>query len=286
MRRRVGIVDYLNSKPLAWSFLAGTAPSEFEASYHPPAKVADLLAAGDLDVGLIPVFELQRIQGLSVVPGLCVAASKEVRSVLLVATCPFEQIRRVALDVNSRTSAALVKVLLRDQYGIQPETRVARPVLEEMLAESDAALVIGDAALRIDQKNYRVLDLVAGWKQLTGLPFVFAVWAARQDAMSAALVRVLHDSLAEGLAALSDIVAQSAQELHLERSDLDSYLRGNLSFHLGEEELRGLQEFFIRAHRCGLLDSLRELKFVSAGERGADEPSANIGYPIANQDLG
>ena len=109
---RVGIVDYLNSKPLAWDFLRGVAPTGFRAEYHPPAEVAERLRDGRLDIGLIPSIEVQRITDLAVLAGPCVAAQEEVRSVLLVSKVEPQQIRRVALDLNSRTSAALVRILL------------------------------------------------------------------------------------------------------------------------------------------------------------------------------
>ena len=178
---RVGIVDYLNSWPLAWSFLRGDVPERYLASYHPPARVAALLGAGELDVGLIPSIELQRIAGLSVLPGLCVAAEREVRSVLLISNRPPSEIRRLALDLNSRTSAALVQILLRDRYGVAPECVEAAPEVEEMLADADAALVIGDPALHIERGRYLIFDLAREWRQLTGYPFVSAVWALRAE---------------------------------------------------------------------------------------------------------
>ena len=176
---RVGIVNYLNSRPLAWSFLQGTAGEGVEAGFLPPARVADALAVGELDVGLIPSIEVQRIPGLTVLPGLCVAATREVRSVLLLSRCPADEIRRLALDENSRTSAALVRILLREKHGIEPECIAAEPDLEAMMARADAALVIGDPALHVDRTGYAVHDLAAEWRRFTGRPFVFAVWAVR-----------------------------------------------------------------------------------------------------------
>ena len=115
---RVGIVNYLNSKPLAWGFLKGHHRELFEISFHPPARVADLLRDGELDIGLVPSIEVQRIPDLKVLPDLCIAATHEVRSVLLVSRVPVERIRRVALDENSRTSAALVRLVLEDGHAV------------------------------------------------------------------------------------------------------------------------------------------------------------------------
>src|SRR5687767_8850382 len=127
---RVGIVHYLNSWPLAWSFLSGRAPAELAPVYLPPARVADGLASGELEVGLVPSVELQRIPGLAVVPGLCIASQHEVKSVLLVSQVPPERIRRVALDESSRTSAVLVQLLLAERHGVRAEVAPFRPELD------------------------------------------------------------------------------------------------------------------------------------------------------------
>lgn len=253
MGPRVGIVDFLNSRPLAWGFLTGRMPPELEASYHPPARVADLLAAGKLDVGLVPSIELQRIPGLRVLPGLGVCASHEVRSVLLVSRCEPGEIRRLALDRNSRTSAALVRILLADVWRVRPETVTAAPDVEAMLAAADAALVIGDPALQVDRAAYRVLDLAAGWRGLTGHPFVFAVWAVREGVEAADLDELFHRSLALGLAEIDRIVAEAAAGLGLPAAEIREYLTANLGFQPGADEMEGLDEFFGRAASHGLI---------------------------------
>lgn len=261
---RVGIVDFLNSRPLAWGFLQGHHADLFEPCFHPPARVADLLAAGELDVGLIPVAEVQRIPGLRVIPDLCVAATHEVRSVLLVLGRPLAEVRRVALDLNSRTSAILVQVLLADRFGLTPEVYPARPDLEAMLADADAALVIGDPALQVDRSRHRVVDLAAEWRALTGLPCVFAVWAAAEGVALPDLPRYFKSSLRAGLSALPEIVARAAQELDLEPAEVRTYLTENLSFFLREAELAAIDEYFRRAHARGLIDAPRRLELWAA----------------------
>lgn len=264
-RIRVGIVDYLNSRPLAWAFLTGRAPAAFEASYHPPAEVARRLRDGELDIGLIPSIELQRIPGLEVLPGMCVAAKREVRSVLLVSRKPPVQIRRLALDLNSRTSAALVRILLKDRYGVTPECVEVTPDIDAMLAEADAALVIGDPALHIERGRYLIFDLAREWRQLTGYPFAFAVWAVAPGVpapgVSGApnLVKVFQDSLALGLEELDRISREAATEMNLDLADVVEYLTRNLSFTLGEDELASLAEYFRRASDFGLIDPVRPL---------------------------
>jgi chorismate dehydratase len=260
---RVGIVHYLNSWPLAWSFLSGQAPPELAPVYLPPSRVADGLAAGELEVGLVPSVELQRIPGLAVVPGLCIASQHEVRSVLLVSRVPPERIRRVALDESSRTSAVLVRLLLAERHGVRPETVPFRPDLEAMLADADAALLIGDPALRVPRGRFHVVDLAAEWRALTGLPFVFAVWAVAAGVEGRGLVRSLAASLAAGERDMPRLVALAAAETGLEEAEVRTYLTEHLSYHLGTAERTSLDELFRRAHALGLLPVPRPLTFVS-----------------------
>lgn len=261
---RVGIVAFLNSRPLAWGFLEGRYRDLFEASLYPPAEVARRLAAGELDIGLIPAIEVQRIPDLSVLPGLCVAATHEVRSVLLVLKKPLAEVREVALDENSRTSAALVKILFADRWGLAPTYREARPRVEEMLEVADAALVIGDPALSVDRERYQILDLAAEWRALTGLPAVFALWAVRPGVELPDLALYFEDSLRRGLEAMPELVASAAKELDLPRDEVERYLTEYLSYSLGPDELAALDAYYRRAARLGLIAPPRPLRLWGA----------------------
>ena len=267
---RVGIVNYLNSRPLAWSFLQGQGGSDLEPFFLPPARVADLLAAGDLEVGLIPSIEVQRIPDLEILPGLCVAATREVRSVLLLSRCPIDRIERLALDENSRTSAALVKILLHENYGIDPECITAAPRLGEMMARADAALVIGDPALTVDRTGLEVWDLAAEWNRLTGRPFVFAVWAVRQGVDIESLGDAFQKSLDFGRSEMDQLVRQASSEMGLTVEVIQDYLTQCLSFELGEAEKEGLAEFYRRAWNLGLVNELRDIELLSSCGLGTD----------------
>jgi chorismate dehydratase len=260
---RVGIVNFLNSKPLAWGFLKGHHADLFAPSYHPPALVARMLGQGNLDIGLIPSIEVQRIPNLRVLPDMCVSAKQEVRSVVLVSRGPVEEIRRVALDQNSRTSSTLVRILLRERWGLDPEYLHERPDPERMLSEADAALIIGDPALRLDREKYHVIDLAAEWKTLTGLPFVFAVWAVRPEVEIPDLPFYFKSSLRYGLSSLDTLVREAAAELGLDTSEVRTYLTENLHFFLRAEEIEGLEEFYRRAHSHGLILEPRPIEFWS-----------------------
>jgi chorismate dehydratase len=259
---RVGIVHYLNSWPLAWTFLKGEAPEGIEAVYLPPAQVAEGLRSGDLAAGLLPSAELQRIDGLEVVDGLCIASQHEVKSVLLVSRVPFADIRTLALDESSRTSAVLVQVLLAERFGVRPAAVPFRPDLPAMLETADAALLIGDPALRVDRSPYEVIDLAAEWRALTGLPFVFAVWAVTPEAAAAGLPAVFASSLAEAEVDMPRLIAQAAHYGRLSEAEVADYLTRHLSYHLGAAERASLDEFFRRAHRHGLLPEPRALRFA------------------------
>lgn len=260
---RVGIVNYLNSKPLAWGFLKSHHGDLFAPTFHSPARVARMLEQGSLDVGLIPSIEYQRIPGLRVIRDLCVAATQEVRSVLLVATKPLDEIRRVALDHNSRTSVALLHILLKERLGSEPEWVEQHPDVERMLTDADAALVIGDAALKVDRERYRVMDLAAEWRTATGHPFVFAVWAVRSGVEFPDLPFYFKSSLRYGLSSMDILVREAAAELSLDAATIHTYLSDNLHYFLRWPELCGLHEFYRKAHAVGLIPSPREIEFCA-----------------------
>lgn len=256
-RLRVGVVDFLNSRPLAWGLRAGHHADRLDALYLPPAEIARRLAAGTLDVGLVPSIEVPRIGGLEVLPDACVAATQEVRSVLLVSRRPLPEVRRVALDAGSRTSAALTRILAAERWGIAPAYLEAPADVPAMLARADAALVIGDPALRVDRERWRVVDLAAEWQALTGLPFVFAVWAARPAALAAVpdLAARLAASLRFGLDRLDEVIAQAVRDLGLPAGLVRAYLTEALDFELGPRQRAGLDEFWRRARAHGLIEA-------------------------------
>lgn len=261
---RVGIVHYINSRPLSRGLLRSGSDGSIAIELLSPAAIADRLRDGTIDVGLVPSIELAQIAGLKVIPGIAIAATHEVRSVLLVSKVPVGEIASITLDENSRTSAALVRILLAERYGLEPALRHAAADLEAMLAESDAALLIGDPALLVPRDRYVVLDLAGEWLEMTGLPFVFAVWAVRQGVAAEGLTELLQASLEVGLAELDAIVAETAIETGLPPSVLRDYYTRNLRFEMGPAEQAGLAEFLRRAHAHDLAPTATPLRFVAA----------------------
>ncbi|HEU4595288.1 MAG TPA: menaquinone biosynthesis protein, partial [Pyrinomonadaceae bacterium] len=181
---RIAASYYLNSAPLIWSFMRG--PHREAARLltdAAPARCADFLARGEVEAALVPVIEYQRLADVELVPGVCVGARSEVQSVVLVTRgAELEEVRTVALDTSSRTSAALIEIIFREFVGHAPRLARAEPDLRKMLDENAAALIIGDPAMTFPRGGLRVYDMAALWRKFTGLGFVFAMWMARADA--------------------------------------------------------------------------------------------------------
>ena len=243
MPLRVGTVSYLNSVPLN----AGLASHPDVALYEDvPSVLADQLAAGELDVGLIPVAELLRRADYRVVPNVAIGCVGAVLSVKLFADVPIEQIRTVRLDPSSRTSNALARVLLEGVYSLNPVYTAADAV--------DATLVIGDPVLSRVTPSPVELDLGEAWFNATGLPFVFAVWAGRDDVMNPAVVDIFLEAKQRGLKNLDGVIQREAAARGLSEELCRRYLREHIHFDFGEAEIAGLKWFATLAEERGVID--------------------------------
>lgn len=260
---RVAAVSYLNSVPLVWGLVHGPHRGRFAVTNMLPSRCADALRAGTADAGIIPSIEYQRIGGLKIVPGLSVSSFGPVRSVLLISQCPVEQIRSVALDTSSRTSACLVQILMARHYRIVPRVVSQAPDMEAMLRACDAAMMIGDPALATDFPGLLVRDLADDWRAMTGLPFVFAIWAVRAEAANAGVALAFQESAQYALAHLDEIIPVEQMRTGLPPELIRSYLTENIDFSLGERNLAGLRRFYELARELGLTDQAKELDFVA-----------------------
>jgi chorismate dehydratase len=265
MRLRISLVSYLNAAPLGWSFLHGPARDRFQITLDSPAKCADQLAAGNVDIGLIPVIEYQRIPGLRAIPEVAIAASHEVRSVLLVRRHGSIAMRSIALDTSSRTSVALLKLLIQTRLGLHPEFIPHEPEIGGMLRRCDAALIIGDAALRCSPEEYQITDLAAEWRSWQGHPFVFAFWACREEIpMPEDLVKTFVEAKNWGLERITEIASNYARTLDLPVDFLERYLRYNLDHNLGESHKKGLERFYHLSHLAGLTETNRAVDYIKS----------------------
>ncbi len=224
--------------------LHGEEQEKVDLSFSIPSVCAARVESGSIDVGLVPVAEIAR-QELEIVSDVGIAAVGAVRSILLISRVPMSRIRTLAVDLSSRTSVQLAKVILRERYGVEPLLNPEEPHLEQMLVESDAALVIGDPALRIDPARlpFECLDLGAEWLRLTGLPMVFAAWAGKAGAAAPGFRELAHKSYAFGRERLSEIVESEFKVRGISKNLAAEYFTRYIKFILGPDEMRGLDTF-------------------------------------------
>lgn len=262
---RLGAVGYLNARPLVHGLR--DQPSLFTLRYDVPSACATLLHAGTIDLGMIPAIELLRDPTYLVVPGAAIASDGPVASVAMYTRRPTADIRSVALDSSSRTSAALLKILCNHRFRIAPSFSTMAPNIETMLAACDAALIIGDNALFLDHEaaGLRKIDLGEEWTGLTGLPFVWAFWAGRPGAASPEVVRALIAARAEGVREATTIARDYVRDDPPRQVVAERYLTRHITFGLGARELNGLQRYYEAAAELKLVSSCRRPGFFVGG---------------------
>lgn len=259
---RIGAVNYLNSKPLIEG-LAELAPTA-ELTLDYPSRLADDLAAGKIDVGLIPSIGALLNPDYEVVSDACVATQGPVLSVKLYSRVAPAKIQRLALDAGSRTSATLVRILLAERFGVFPELEPLPLDLTTTETSADAVLLIGDRAIHPpEEKFHTTWDLGEEWTRWTGLPFVFAMWTTRRGTELGDVEEALSAARDLGLARLAEIAAREAPLLGLTEDVTMRYLKDNLHFRLGERERQGLRKFAELAVKYGLAPGGIELVFRS-----------------------
>ena len=287
---RISIVEFLNTAPLVWGFTDGPLTGRYDLSFAVPSQCAEDLKAGRADVGIIPAIEYQRMENVIALPGMAVAAKNEVRSLLVVSKVPIDQAQSFALDTNSRSSVGLVRVLCQRHWNIAPEFIDAAPDVDEMLDRADAALIIGDPALRLrirlDELEAKVpqgkdcccgddgeplvkgvqtlfvYDIVQQWREMTGHACVLAIWVARHGTVTPEIVADFQASREYGLAHIGEIAEGASLKLDLPPRALEQYLTENIDYSLDEENLAGLNLYFEECLRAGLIPRFRELEFV------------------------
>lgn len=260
---RLSAVSFLNAAPLVHGLRHGARPHWLSVVFQEPARCADAVRRGESDGGLLPVVECARIPDLVVLPGIAIASPGPVRSVVLVSRSPLPEIERIWLSPHSRTSVALLHVLLKRRLSAMPATEI-RETAPAALGRGEAALIIGDQALTDATAGVEVHDLATLWREFTGRPFVFAVWAVRRAACHPALVRFLEASKAEGLRRLDEIAAEFSVRLGRPAAELRRYLGENLSYHLGEAELESVRLFLRLCREDGLVAAAPDLEMAHA----------------------
>jgi chorismate dehydratase len=291
---RISIVEYLNTAPLVRGFTHGPVRGKYELSFTVPSQCAEALRSGAVDVAIIPAIEYQRIPGLVILPNLSIASKRTVRSLLFVSKKPVRDVTSIALDQSSRSTQTLTRILCAKRWNISPQFFEAAPDLAQMLQQADAALLIGDPALRLSIQTAAharrdasgemvttaaaagvpgaaplfIYDVVEKWRAMTSLPAVLAVWAARPQVVTPELVQDFQDSLEFGLQHLDAIATEAAAQMNLPAAELRRYLSENIDYHLDGENLQGLQRYYAFAAELGRIPAARPLEIASQpGER-------------------
>lgn len=279
---RISASSYSNTAPLIWSFLYGRNHGKVELVLdNAPARSAELLTQDRVDAALVPVIAAQLIDGVRIVPDVCIGATKRVKSVCLVTTGQgLEDVRTVALDASSKTSVVLTKIIFREFLGFEPVWRDADPNIDAMLAQNDAALLIGDPALKVRDEggavrdefgtnrsdsspiphpsSLRVFDIASLWHDHTGLGFIFAMWMTRRESLDLDLATARD----EGLDHLDEIAANYAPELNMAKAEMLAYLGTSISYRVDGSMVQGLKLFFELAARHDLIPENRPVEYL------------------------
>ena len=260
--KNVSYVSYLNTKPLVYGLEKGLIRHEFNMQKDVPSVCAERLLQGEVELGLVPSIEYARSKGAwKIVPNLAIASNGPVASVALFFNQDIKRIEKVALDTSSRTSVALLKILLLEKFEIEPEFVVMPPNLVEMLKRADAALVIGDRALQYQTERPNHLDLGEEWTDMTGLPFVYAFWAGHDLSLTGEEVEILQKSYEIGGQNIEKISREYAVGKPQDWIFYRDYLTQNIVYKFSEDEKEGLMEFYHYAFYLGLIEHIPELHF-------------------------
>lgn len=273
-RLRVGAVSFLNTKPLIYPLLDKEIQADIALSLDVPSSVAARLSDSRIDVGLIPIIEYFRANpsgtNYCILPDISIASNGGVQSIQLFSRVPVHEIRRIALDTSSRSSVALLKILLAEKYGISPAFTMCAPTVKPSTALQnrqyppfEAVLLIGDPALRHLGTTQYSVDLGEAWYKLTGLPFVYACWVARSDTSLGDLPQTLLQSKERGIAQIPEIAQTEARKLGLPETLCLDYLQNHIKYDLDESAIAGMELFYKFAVKNNLAPSCRSLNFFS-----------------------
>ena len=283
-------MQYLNTVPLVYGFTHGFLKGKYDLSFTVPSQCADDLRDGRADVAIIPAIEFQRIDDLVVLPDLAIAAKRRVRSLLIVSRKPIAEVQSIALDRSSRSTQVLTRILCAEHWQIKPAFFEATfSSAATILEQADAALLIGDPALRLAisisgnatlgangelmcspdkagvnaTETLHVYDVVQAWRHLTGLPAVLAVWAGHRDSVTPEIVADFAASKEYGVAHLAEISAAASVEQDLPAADLLNYLQQNIDFTLDSDNLAGLELYYCVAAKLGLIPRAKAIEWAN-----------------------
>lgn len=259
---RLGCLPYLNVKPLIYPFEHGNLPEGWELVYEPPSTLAKLLENRSISAAPVSSFACLANPELYIAPDICISSHGAVESVLMVSRVEPEKVKSVAADSSSLSGRALLRIILSENYGIEPEFDTKEPHIRSMLMENDAALIIGNPAMQCDTTGLHVVDLGADWLKLTGLPAVFAVWAGKKDSLTSNLIEKLSKAKNQGLNHIKDIANEESPIIGLSTEVCENYLANIIKYDLGPRELESLRTFAKKAYEHHLIDFMPEIRLV------------------------
>ena len=251
---RIGSVPYLNAKPLIWGLDSETI------MYEVPSRLAAMLKNGELAAGMVSSVACFLNPELKIAPGMSISCIGPAESVKLFHEGPLEAIRTLALDTNSLTSVLLAKVVLRERHGLSPQFIDMPPDLDRMLETCDGAVTIGDTTMQAPHGKWAELDLGSEWYELTGLPFVFAVWAVNPELAKPGLVDTLLRSKEHGLRSLDEISRSEAGRLGLPYQTCYHYLDEIMDYDLTDRHMEALNLFRSKARQYGFISGNHDLE--------------------------
>jgi chorismate dehydratase len=235
---RVGAVNYLNTKPLIYGFEQGMMEQEVDLTVDYPANVAQMLLDDTIDIGLVPVATIPKLKEHYITGSYCIGCNGAVASVCLFSEVPLHQVTHLLLDYQSRTSVALLRILLREHWHIAPVMQEAAAGYETQITGTTAGLVIGDRAFAQRTRSTYIYDLGAAWKEMTGLPFVFAAWVANKK-LEEQFIHSFNRAAGAGLQHLDAIAGLAA----LQEYSLYKYYTENISYVLDADKQKALELF-------------------------------------------
>lgn len=233
---RVAAVNYLNTKPLIYGFENGMMQDEIELVTDYPANIASMLIAGNVDIALVPVATIPLLKEHYIISDYCIGTVGEVASVCLFSDVPFEEIETILLDYQSKSSVGLLKILLKKYWNINPILVIGEKNYENEIANNTAGLVIGDRAFLQREKSKYIYDLGLAWKELTGMPFLFAAWIANKK-LSENFIANFNTANAFGFLHLPEILQNNICANY----SLEKYYKENISYDLNKDKLIALE---------------------------------------------
>lgn len=238
---KISAITYLNTKPFLYGITHNDLMDLIDLSLDVPSVCADKLKAGTVDLGIIPVAEISEIKGASIVTDYCIACSGKVRTVVLASRVPLEEVEKIVLDYQSRTSVQLIRILARDYWKIDPEWQNGEAnYIEEDLNGTTAGVIIGDRVFEAEKQFPYIYDLGEAWKEYTGLDFVFACWVANKP-LESAFVEKFETALHDGIVHIPEVIAE--YQLRYPDYPFEEYFRENIFYHLDESKRKGMELF-------------------------------------------